>query len=172
LYYIYKLIFCQEINIYMNKYFVYLDLPKVPENLIEPIDVIISKPPKPESNIPYDFASFQTRMVSTELFDWVQDMFKLKCYTQYQIVRRGIPIHKDISRNVAFNYILQTGGTKVLTTIHDESKRLIAYEQIAPMSWHKLKTDEYHCVMGLTTDRVAIGVEILEYKWNDEVPIK
>jgi hypothetical protein len=156
----------------MNEYLVYLDLPKVPENLIEPLDVIINKPPKPGSNVPSDFAPFQTRLVSNELFEWVQDMFKLKCYTQYQIVRRGIPVHKDIGRSVAFNYILQTGGPKVLTTIHDESKRLIAYEQLEPMSWHRLKTDVYHSVTGLTAERIAISVEIMDYKWNDQVPLK
>ena len=155
----------------MNDYLVYLNLPQIPIELIEPIDVIINKPPKPGSNVPADFVPFQTRLVSNELFEWVQDMFRLKCYTQYQVIRKGIPIHKDIDRNVAFNYLLQTGGQKVLTTIHDENKKLIAYEQVKPMNWHRLKTDVYHSVIGLTDVRVSISVEIKEYKWNDDIPL-
>lgn len=155
----------------MNDYLVYLDLPKIPEHLIEPIDIIINKPPKPGSNIPADFAPFQTRLVSKELFEWVQDMFKLKCYTQYQIINRGIPIHKDIGRTVAFNYILETGGPKVLTTIHGDTKKMIGYEEIKPYVWHRLKTDEFHSVIGMTSSRVSISVEIKEYKWNDVIPL-
>lgn len=155
----------------MNDYLVYLDLPEIPEHLIEPIDVIINKPPKPDSKIPTDFAPFQTRLVSKELFEWVQDMFKIKCYTQYQIIKRGLPTHKDVRRTVAFNYILETGGPNVLTTIYDDTKKMIDYEEIKPHIWHRLKTDVFHNVTGITSSRVSISVEIKEYKWNDAIPL-
>ena len=151
----------------MNDYMVYLDLPQIPEHLIEPIDIIISKPPKPDSMVSANFAPFQTRLVSKELVEWVQDIFEMKCYTQYQIIRAGIPIHKDIGRTVAFNYILQTGGNNAHTCIYTENKKIM--EKIEPVKWHRLKTDVYHNVTGLTTDRVAISVDIFDYKWNDLV---
>ena len=151
----------------ISDYIVYLDLPPVPEELLYPIQDIINSPPKPDSKIPASYHYFQTRLVSQPLFDWVHDLFKSDCYTQYQIVREGVHIHKDVGRDVAFNYILQPGGDSVSTNLYDEDQNLIHSEIIQPKRWHRLKTDVYHNVTGMTTDRVAISTEIFDYKWGN-----
>jgi hypothetical protein len=152
-----------------NNYIEYLNLPPVPEELLYPIQDIINNPPKPGSKIPASYHYFQTRLVSQQLFDWVREQFKSDCYTQYQIVREGIAIHTDAGRDVAFNYILQTGGGNASTNIYDKDKNLIYSQIIQPKRWHRLKTDEYHNVTGITTDRVAISVELFNYKWGDPI---
>ena len=152
----------------ISDYIVYLDLPPVPEELLYPIQDIINAPPKPGSNLPDSFYYFQVRAVSDKLTEWAQDIFKTNCYPQYQVIREGLIIHKDLGRYVAFNYILQPGGDNVSTNIYDEDKNLICSEIIQPKRWHRLKTDVYHDVTGMTTDRVAVSVELLDYVWNDQ----
>lgn len=155
----------------MKNYLVYLDLPEVPEYLLEPIDVIIKKPPKQGSRISSSYYFFQTRNVQPELSEWVNETFKSNCFAQYQIIRAGLPIHKDIGRNVAFNYLLQPGGDFVTTGIYDDAHNLIDQECIPIKKWHQLKTNEFHCVSGILTDRVALSVEVLSYVWGAELNI-
>lgn len=151
----------------IDDYLVYLDLPPVPEDLLYPIQDIINMPPKLGSKVPSSYHYFQTRTVSDKLFQWANDLFKVDCYTQYQIVREGVHIHKDVGRDVAFNYILQSGGDAVSTNIYNEDKNLIYSEVIQSKRWHRLRTDMYHDVTGMVTDRIAISVELLHYRWND-----
>ena len=151
----------------IKNYIVYLDLPPIPDELLYPIIDIINAPPKPESNIPASYHYFQTRLVSDQLSDWCRDLFKTDCYAQYQIVREGIPIHKDVGRNVAFNYIIQSGGNDASTNIYDEDRNLLCSEIIPTKRWHRLKTDVHHNVTNLSTDRVAVSVELFNYVWND-----
>ena len=153
----------------IENYLVYLDLPPVPEELIYPIQDIINAPPIPGIMIPESFYYFQVRAVSDKLTEWAQDVFKTNCYPLYQIVREGLIIHKDITRNVAFNYILQPGGDKVSTNLYDEDQKLICSEIIQPKRWHRLKTDVYHNVTGMTTERVALSIDLQDYVWNDKL---
>lgn len=148
-------------------YLVYLDLPTIPEHLLANIQDIIDAPPKPKSSVSSDYHYFQTRLVSKELFEWASDLFKTECYTQYQIIREGIHIHKDGARDVAFNYIIEPGGDEVRTNMYDEEKQLLCSEVILPKTWHRLKTDVFHNVTGIVNDRVAVSVELMNYKWND-----
>lgn len=155
----------------IDDYLVYLDLPAIPEELLYPIHDIITMPPKPNSKVPASYYYFQTRLVSEQLSQWVTDIFKMDCYAQYQLIREGVHIHKDVGRNVAFNYILQTGGENVRTNIYDEDKNLICSDIIQPKRWHRLKTDVFHDVTGMTTDRVAVSVEVFSYKWGEPLNI-
>jgi len=155
----------------MNNYLVYIDVPPVPEVLLEPIDTIINMPPKPTSNVSTDYTFFQTRLVSAELNEWVQDTFKTNCHTQYQLVREGIDIHRDKGRNVAFNYLLDTGGENALTCVYNDDYHLMFIEHVPERRWHRLKTDVLHNVRGIQTIRVALSVELLDYKWGDPLNI-
>ena len=148
-------------------FLVYLDIPAIPEDLLDPIQDIINAPPKPESRIPSSNYYFQTRLVSDKLFEWTKDTFKSECYVQYQIVRQGISIHKDIGRNVAFNYILEPGSDRAKTNFYDDNHRLLCSKIIQPKKWHRIKTDVFHNVSHILTDRVAVSVEVFDYVWND-----
>lgn len=129
-----------------DDYIVYLDISAPPDDLLEPIDVIINKPSKSFSRVPASYYYFQTRYVSEELLTWIRDTFKTECYAQYQIIRNGIDIHKDKGRNVAFNYILNAGGPAVTTCIYDDMYTIKTVEQIPERKWHRLKTDVLHCI--------------------------
>lgn len=158
----------------IENYLVYLDLPPVPEELIDPIEDIINgrsmletvpnTPCPPES-----YYYFQVRAASPKLIEWTRDTFKTCALAKYQIIREGIEIHNDIpfGRRVGFNYIIQTGGPRVSTNIYDENKKLICSEIIQPKRWHRLKIDEYHDVTGMVTERIAINITLQNYVWND-----
>jgi hypothetical protein len=143
------------------KYIKYLDLPSVPEHLLDPVDDIINQ--YNEKMLVREFAHFQYRTINKNLDEWVHSIFKMKCYAKYQVIYNGIPIHKDNpafpgDRKIAFNYVLDTGGDSVITSVYDDNKILLQSECIPLKTWHSLVVEKYHGVEGIKTVRVALTV--------------
>lgn len=154
----------------MNDYLVYLDLPPIPQELLEPFDEIVNKPPKPYSLISAQYKSFQTRLVNDNLADWTKTLFGTNSFVQYQIITRGLDIHKDPGRTVAFNYLLCDGGPTARTCFFDNNKTLVYLEKIQLQKWHRIKTDVFHTVTGLQSHRIAVSVDIKDYTWGSNLP--
>jgi hypothetical protein len=143
------------------KYIEYLDLPTVPENLIEPIQDIINKPPKDFSTIEPDNEYFQTRYVNDDLMAWIQTLFDYKVQAQYQLVYKGLPIHIDRGNRVfAYNYLLDTGGDDVRTAVYDNRFQLLQSEKLEVKRWHRLSTGMRHTVHGIDEDKVRAAISI------------
>ena len=145
-----------RINNFM--YITYLDFPNIPDDLLESIEDILNKP-RCESIVIQDY--FQTRLVNKNLEDWLEKNLPCKFMVRYQIIYPGLPIHKDMgNRKVAYNYLLAQGGTNVKTMIFDDTKKLLQSETLPLKTWHSIKTDMYHTVVGVkhNTPRVALSI--------------
>lgn len=80
-----------------------------------------------------------------------------------------LPPHCDTQRRVAINYLLDTGGTNVTTTIYNEKRKnlnLISLETlnynevtpktievIPPKKWHAFNAQRYHSVENIESER-------------------
>jgi hypothetical protein len=149
-----------RINKDMN-YIEYIDLPSIPEHLIEPIQNIINKPPKGFSHIPAEYAYFKTRYVNDDLKLWLQTIFNFEIYPQYQLVYDGLPIHIDIGdRILAYNYLLDTGGDNVRTAVYDDNYKLLQIEKLELRRWHRINTSMLHGVHGIQSDKVRVAISI------------
>lgn len=144
-------------------YIKYLNFPQVPEHLLESVEDILAKPP--EDMVVRYFETFQFKPVKQELVDWLNNNIKGKFYAKYQIIFHGIPIHKDHpafpgDRRIAYNYIIDTGGSTVITSVYDDDKNLIQSEHLPAKTWHSLVVERYHGVEGINPDhpRVALTV--------------
>ena len=149
----------------MTTYIKYLNYPQVPDRLIRPIDEIIELVDKTSSVIPDDYTDvFSTRFVGPELFKWLETIFNFQFLAQYQVIRNGIPIHKDkANRLVAYNYLLATGGSKVITSVYDDDKILLQAERIQLNRWHRLKTGYFHGVEGIERNMTRVSLSITPY---------
>ena len=156
------------------KYIEYLNLPSIPEHLLEPIDVIINKPPKDSKKVSEtypDFKSdnypyFKTREVNDDLKEWLQSIFDFKIDPQYQLVYDGLPIHIDVftRRISAYNYLLDTGGDEVKTVVYDEQHNPLQSETLELKRWHRVSTNMFHSVHGIHPNKVRVAVSIGYYE--------
>ena len=142
------------------KYIKYIDLPRVPKHLIEPLRHIITKPPKNGSYVSAEYAYFKTKHVKNDLNLWLQSLLKFEVQAQYQLVYDGLPIHVDKHRIFAYNYLLDAGGDNVETAIYDENHKLLQSEKLELNRWHRIDTGMPHCVHGIDPDRVRIAISI------------
>ena len=142
-------------------YIEYLNLPSIPEHLIESIQDIINKPPKNFSNVSSEYAYFKTKYVNDDLKSWLQSIFDFEIYPQYQLVYKGLPIHTDKgNRILAYNYLLDTGGTNVITKVYDDKYKLLQAEKLELKRWHCINTGMLHGVHGIQPDKVRIAISI------------
>jgi hypothetical protein len=136
----------------------YINLPNVPEELIESNETIINST-RTNSIIKQDF--FQGRPISGKLQDWLEKNLSFDFVAQYQVIYEGIPIHKDMgNRKLAYNYLLAQGGSNVKTMIFDDNKKLLQSEILPLRTWHSIKTDMFHGVFGLYKDTPRISLSI------------
>lgn len=131
----------------------YLDLPKVPQYLIEPIQDIINKP----SNADYTF--YKTKPTSKNLDDYLHTLFTFSFYSEYQVIYKGLPIHIDRgNRLIAYNYLLDPGGDNVFTHIYSSDRKILQSEKLVPFKWHRINTGKPHSVDTLQGIRVGISI--------------
>lgn len=143
----------------------YLNFPKVPEELLEPVDVILNKKPIPtlynfeSNNIPYSI-----RPITHNLYSWLISVLPFMFVPFYQIIFPGITIHKDVgNRRVAINYLLETGGDNVTTSTYEEdATTLIASEVLREREWHYIQSELWHGVEGVIRPRVALTMRLAD----------
>lgn len=140
------------------KYIEYINLPTIPEELLESVEDIINKT-RTNSIVTQDF--FQGRPISDKLQVWLENNLSFDFVAQYQIIYNGIPIHKDEgNRKLAYNYLLEQGGNKVTTVIFDDDKKLLQSEILPLKTWHSIKTDMYHGVFGLPRNNPRVSLSV------------
>jgi len=143
------------------KYIEYLDLPKIPEHLLESIQDIIIKPPKNFSSISTDYPYFKTRYINDDLQTWLQSIFDFKVNAQYQLIYNGLPVHIDKNNRVtAYNYLLDAGGDNVKTSIYDSSYKVLQSERIELKRWHRINTSILHGVSGIQPNNVRVSISL------------
>jgi hypothetical protein len=132
----------------------YLNLPSIPEDLLESVESIISK----RSYVFYS-KNYIMHNTSKELNEYLKTIFNFKFVSNYQIIKSEIPIHIDINdRTTAYNYLLAAGGNNVVTAIYDSNYRIIQSEQIQLKKWHRINTGKLHGVHGITGLRIGLTI--------------
>jgi hypothetical protein len=140
------------------KYIEYIDLPSVPAHLLESVQDIINKPIRTDSS---SYAFFKTRYIEGELKSWLQSIFDWKIDPQYQLVYNGISIHRDGGNRVsAYNYLLDTGGDNVITSVFDNNHNILQSEKLELKRWHYINTGMLHSVHGIHPNHARVAITI------------
>ena len=141
-------------------YIEYLDYPTIPEHLVESADTIINR----ENFDPdWTYENYVTKPISKELSEWLLQNLAVELERQplYQVLRKVVPMHKDVDgRPYAYNYLLYTGGDRVSTSFYDDSKRLVYSEKVLIGQWHRLSAQHYHSVTGFEPNGVRISITL------------
>ena len=140
-----------------QQYIKYLDFPKIPEDLLESVEDILNKP-RFISIVKADY--FQTRPINQNLQDWLTNHLAFEFDARYQLIYTGLPIHKDLARTIAYNYLLVSGGHDVKTIIYDNDKNILETYIIPLKTWHSINTDMYHGVDGILLNNVRVALSI------------
>jgi hypothetical protein len=142
----------------------YLDLPKIPEELIVDIyRTIRNTPPKdrhavPKSTDAEQHNAWNSIKASESLKSFTRSIFNFDHDVHIFVLSGNLPIHKDNTRDIAYNYVLETGNAT--TNFYDEDKNLIDSYNIETFKWHTLNVKNYHSVEILQSPRILISVSV------------
>ena len=129
-------------------------LPAVPEDLIESAETIVKK----RSHSPY------SKPISNELQKWLEQQFDEPInafYFTLGVYNNGLAPHKDThAPKKAYNYLCQTGGNNVVTTVYDNDLNVLEAEVIPKNQWHILTTNEWHSVHGIDLDKIRVVLTV------------
>jgi hypothetical protein len=131
-----------------------LNLPPIPQTLLEDTQVIIEKT---------EFATSR-KHVSDELFSYLQEMFKDPITVCYAVIRYGIAPHKDVEgREVGYNFVINTGGSHAVTTMYDDDLNVLQEMVCSQGRWYKLPGGSWHSIHGIEPGqhRVLVSVTYL-----------
>ena len=150
--------------------FQYLDrLPKIPPALLQ--DPYIPDP----DQIGFQDIGYTRWALQPKLKSWLaENISQDVAIAGYQVISQDVNAHFD-RRHWAINYVIDTGGSNVVTAFFkdrkspmqvDEIYRLDQNEQldllfdrcVEPGRWHILNTHVLHSVKGIETERSAITV--------------
>lgn len=146
----------------------YLDLPKIPEELIVDIyQTIRNTVPKDRHSVPEGtdaekHNAWNSIKASDKLKAFTRSVFDFEHDVHIFVLSGDLPVHKDNTRDVAYNYVLETGNAS--TNFHDADQILIEENKIDPFRWHKLDVKEFHSVLIPQPPRVLVSVSVY---WKD-----
>ena len=142
-------------------YYEELNIPKIPDNLLlcDPTFIVNNY-----SNIwnVIETEVYRQYQVSQDLIDYLQPYFDIDISKnlKYQILNKNIPIHKDIGRTKAINYLIDAGGETVTTTWYSDELEPLFNKTIEPFKWHIINTEINHGITGIIDKRLALTISI------------
>ncbi len=145
-------------------YIDYINLPKIPDELLESKAAIIAKPTAPVKN--YNGAivlsnSITRREVSKNLIEWLQSVCNFQVNAVYLILNSNAPIHRDPrTRPQAYNYIINAGGDNVTTTVYCDNYTVLKSLVIPERTWYCLDTERLHGIHGILKGEQRIVLSI------------
>jgi len=137
-----------------------LTLPQIPEELIlQDPNIVRERRPNIWKEVPTTVYTQHT--VNNELVEFLQPYFDFELKIRYQVLEHNVPIHKDIGRVAAINYLLFAGGDNVVTRWYEDDKETVKFEKQIPLhTWHKIDTTVYHGIHGIEDKRLALTISL------------
>lgn len=130
----------------------YYNIKKLPEEMISEVHKSLEN-----TNIyPLKCDHYKACMGTYTLQNFVQSLFDTDILVLCHVIYDNLEIHKDVHRTIAYNYIIESGGSLVKTNFYNDNKELKETYYIEPYKWHSLNVSLYHSVTNIERPRIAI----------------
>jgi len=140
---------------YSQQYIRYLNLPKIPDDIISSLNKNYEEYKKITHKETYTW----TDSFNKEVNEWCQSNICDTMYWGFQIITGDLFLHKDHGTLTKMNFLIDTGGDDAVTEFYDEDQTtLLDSIIIEPGKWHVFKADTYHCVKNTDPNRVRFSI--------------
>ena len=102
---------------------------------------------------------YKIHLANKKLTEAVKCIFPDAPIISVQFIQDTLPIHVDIGRTEAINYLISTGGDNVYTCFY-QNNQLAEKHKIEPFRWHWLDVSNPHTVINLQKDQPRISITI------------
>lgn len=144
-------------NDFHVQYIRYLNLPLIPDSIVENIYKTINHvDPKV---VLADGNYIWSDSFNSEVDTWCKKNICDTLYFGFQMMDGHIKAHKDMGSYTKLVYLLEPGGTDVITNFWDDDKvTLLKSYKIEPRRWHLLKADTFHSIENILPEQKRFSV--------------
>jgi hypothetical protein len=140
---------------YSYKYYRYINLPRIPQSIIDQINFNFSEYELKFTSGVYTWSDSFNEPIN----QWCQQNICDEMYWAFQIIRGDLNVHKDNGTLTKFCYLLDTGGDNVITNFFDDDKTTVLDSVVLePHRWHVLKVDSFHNVKNIESGRIRFSI--------------
>lgn len=144
----------------MNDYYEKINLPKIPLEVLDPLDKILTFNDEfkdvwdADNDLSQTYANYT---VPQKLQDYIQTLFDFPVKVNYQVINKKLPKHKDIGIvGKKYNYIIDTGGDVYTRWYNNDT---VVFEiKSKPFEWHTLQIDVEHDITTPSHTRLSVTV--------------
>jgi hypothetical protein len=145
---------------YEPRYIQYLNLPLVPQELIDQLSRNFDEYEKSSDPVYINHEHYWwSKSFNEEINAWCQQNICADMYFGFQAATGILRIHKDPYPKVKLNYLIEPGGDNVLTEFfsEDHSKKLASY-QIEPNRWHLIDVKVPHHIINTEPGKIRFAI--------------
>lgn len=140
----------------------YLDLPALPQHLIDACLNVIKQPDELPKYGVSDYPNYKFMSIprNSELERWLLDNLQITRHEIFHVhvMENSILMHKDWTRNWSLNYIITLGGDHVVTHFHRDDGEIFESVVLETNRWHQFHSQCYHSVSGFTPEHKRIAL--------------
>jgi len=127
----------------------------VPDSLLNKIPTDIA-----EYKIKSNYFTFNWSESNNEdLNIWGRENISPDLYFAYMLIKGDLILHKDVGTTLKLNYVINPGGSRVVTRFWDDNKKdMLAEYEIVPHRWHIFKADNFHSVYGIEKNNLRLSI--------------
>ena len=144
---------------YTPQYLQYFIFPPLPDELLNSINKNLEDYTKRVAGAKNPDTYWWSDDFNTEINQWCQKYICQEMYFGFQIATGNMVPHKDACTKTKINYVIDTGGSNVLTEFFDDdfTTKLASY-CIEPHRWHIFKADTAHQVINVEPGKVRFSI--------------
>jgi hypothetical protein len=143
---------------YSYKYYRYINLPKIPQSVIDQINLNFDQYEKKDAGYHGDDYKWSDSFNSA-VDQWCKQNICDEMWWAFQFIKGGLMPHIDIATKYKFVYLLDTGGSNVITEWYNEDRsEVVDSVVLEPFRWHMLKVDTWHSVRGVQPGQIRYSI--------------
>lgn len=134
----------------------YINLPNIPPQVIDTIKFTKNDLEVAKSDIGY-----KSSYASTEILnEWAREHISEEIFLNYQLITNSVAIHRDKSTKSKLLYIIEPGGTDVLTSFYTDQAGtdLLFKTIIQPFKWCIFEADVWHRVSNMAPGKLRFAI--------------
>jgi hypothetical protein len=144
--------------VYPYKYYRYINLPKIPQSIVESINLNFDQYEKKDAGNHGDIYKWSDSF-NSEVNHWCKANICDDMWWAFQFIRGDLKPHIDVVTKYKFVYLLDTGGTDVITKwYNDDQTEIVDSVVLEPLRWHILKVDTWHSVQGVAPGQTRYSI--------------
>jgi hypothetical protein len=142
----------------------YLNLTPISDDLIDDVYATIKNTPvkdrhsEPKNTDAEQYSAWNSIKASESLKNFIKTLFDFEHEVHIFYLTADIPLHKDNTRDTAYNYVIETGDAN--TNFYTSEGVLLEEHKIEPLRWHKLNVSQHHSVLIPHGPRILVSVSI------------